>query len=82
MVHGLAFAGYHAACEVFNVAYEATEYMRWLREHCRESALEVRESVSLDLFWRELLNALESDAGRSMSTRGGNRTGFISSRGR
>lgn len=62
MVHGLAYAGFHAACEVFDVEYSGKDYWTWLVEHCRSSAAEVQESVSVDLFWREVLTALESDA--------------------
>ena len=62
MVHGLAYAGFIAACEVFNAEFDLAGYTDWLREHCKQSAAEVQESVSVDLFWRELLNALESDA--------------------
>ena len=62
MVHGMAYAGFHAACEVFNIEMDGKGYWQWLIEHCRASALEVQESVSVDLFWRELLNALVSNA--------------------
>ena len=62
MVHGMAYAGFHAACEVFETACDLKAYWSWLVDHCRSSALEVQESVSVDLFWRELLNALASDA--------------------
>jgi hypothetical protein len=62
MVHGLAYAGFHAACEVFNVPVEPKTYWTWLVDHCKRSAAEIQENVSVDLFWRELLNALESGA--------------------
>ena len=62
MVHGMAYAGFHAACEVFNIEIDGKGYWSWLVDHCRASALEVQESVSVDLFWRELLNALASNA--------------------
>lgn len=62
MVHGLAYAGFVAACSVFNVGLDLNAYEAWLIEHCKASAAEVQESVSVDLFWRELLTANESDA--------------------
>jgi len=70
MVHALAYAGFHAACEVFDVPVEVKTYWTWLVDHCKRSAAEIQESVSVDLFWRELLNALESGAfGHSPSER-------------
>ena len=62
MVHGLAYAGLHAACEVFNVAVDLKSFRTWLADHCQRSAAEIQASVSVDLFWREVLNALESGA--------------------
>jgi hypothetical protein len=62
MAHGMAYAGFHAACEVFGATFDTKTYWTWLMEHCRASGLEVQESVSVDLFWRELLNALASNA--------------------
>jgi hypothetical protein len=62
MVHALAYAGFHAACEIFDVQTDLAGYWTWLVDHCKASAAEVQESVSVDLFWRELLNALESGA--------------------
>jgi hypothetical protein len=58
----LAYAGLHAACEVFDVPVELKTYWTWLVDHCKRSAAEIQESVSVNLFWRELLNALESGA--------------------
>jgi len=62
MVHALAYAGFHAACEVFDVQVDLKGYWTWLLEHCTHAAAEIQENVSVDLFWRELLNALESGA--------------------
>jgi hypothetical protein len=62
MVHGLAYAGFIGACAVFNMEHDSEGYTVWLRERCRASAAEVQESVSVDLFWREVLTALDSDA--------------------
>ena len=62
MVHALAYAGFHAACEVFNVEPDTKAYWIWLVEHCRAGAADVQENVSVDLFWREVLNALDSGA--------------------
>jgi hypothetical protein len=62
MVHGMAYAGFHAACEVFNIEMDMKGYWNWLVEHCRASAQEVQEGVSVDLFWREVMNAYASDA--------------------
>ncbi len=62
MVHGLAYAGFIAACEVFDVEVDLKTYRTWLIDHCKRSASEIQESVSVDLFWREVLNALESGA--------------------
>ena len=62
MVHGLAYAGFHAACETFNVSVDLKAYWTWLVEHCKRSAADIQDNVSVDLFWRELLNALKSGA--------------------
>jgi hypothetical protein len=62
MVHGMAYAGFHAACEGFNIEMDMKGYWNWLVEHCRASAQEVQEGVSVDLFWREVLNGLASNA--------------------
>jgi hypothetical protein len=61
-VHGLAYAGFHAACETFDVSPDLKGYWTWLVDHCKRSAEEVQEKVSVDLFWRELLIALDSGA--------------------
>lgn len=61
MVHGVAFAGFLAACEIMNVSCDP-KYLDWLIQHCVSSAAEVQESVSVDLFWREILTAMESGA--------------------
>jgi hypothetical protein len=62
MVHAVAYAGLHAACEVFDLPFDSRGYWTWLVDHCKRGAAEIQESVSVDLFWRELLNALESNS--------------------
>jgi hypothetical protein len=62
MVHAVAFSGFHAACELFDAAVDITGYRVWLVDQCKNAAAEVQESVSVDMFWRELLNALDSGA--------------------
>ena len=70
MVHALAYAGFHAACEVFNVAADLNGYRTWLIDHCKRSAAEIQKSVSVDSFWHELLNAVGSrDFGDSPADR-------------
>jgi hypothetical protein len=60
MVHAMAYAGFHAACEVFGVESETKTYWTWLVDHCKRSAADIQESLNADIFWRELLNALDS----------------------
>jgi hypothetical protein len=62
MVHALAYAGFHAACEVFDVSVDLKGYWTWLVEHCQRGAADIQENVSVDLFWRELMNALDAGA--------------------
>ena len=62
MVHGLAYAGFDAACKVFKADIDLVKYFEWLIPQTKTSAAEVQESVSVDLFWREVLTANESDA--------------------
>jgi hypothetical protein len=70
MVHGLAYAGFHAACEVFDVGMDPKPYWTWLVDHCKSSAAEIQKSVSVDLFWQEVLTAWDADAfGHSPSDR-------------
>lgn len=66
MVHGVAYAGFHAACEVFDVSVDLKAYWNELVEHCKRSATEVKEQGILDLFFRELLDAYDAGVfGRS-----------------
>ena len=56
----VAYAGFHAACEVFDVPFDIKAYWTWLVEHCKRSAADVKEHTILDLFWRELLSAVDA----------------------
>ncbi|MEI8290976.1 MAG: hypothetical protein WCH99_16040 [Verrucomicrobiota bacterium] len=70
MVHAMAYAGLHAACELFEVSADLKGYWDWLIDYCKRSAAEIQKSVSVDHFWYELLNALDSDAfGRTPAER-------------
>jgi hypothetical protein len=51
-----------AACEVFDVPLDLKGYWTWLVDHCKSSAADIQESVIVDQFWDEVLNALESGA--------------------
>jgi len=64
MVHGLAYAGFHAVCEIFNVpaSKDLDTYWKWLAEHCKRSATDIKEQGIVDLFWRELMNAHNAGA--------------------
>jgi hypothetical protein len=68
MVHGLAYAGFDAVCEVFDSAGDWNAYRKWLIKHCRNSAADIKEQSITDLFWRELMNAHDAGVlGRSRS---------------
>src|SRR5262249_34446524 len=61
MVHGVAYAGFIAACAVFDVSLPLKEYWQWLADYCRQGAAEIQENVYVDSFWRDLLNAWDSE---------------------
>ena len=62
MVYGVGYAGFRAACELFDMPVELQAYWRWLADYCRRKAAEVQESVSVDLFWHEVLTGLDAGA--------------------
>ena len=64
-VHGVAYAAFVALekllPQVSHTDKQIKEYRRWLVSHCREAVKEAQEQVNVDLFWRDLLDALADD---------------------
>lgn len=61
-VHGLAYAGFMAAAEVFGVPGKAelAEFRRWMVNHTIFSSGEVVEQVNVNIVWQHIVNAFKS----------------------
>jgi hypothetical protein len=64
IVHGAAYGAFYALVALLesHAAEDLRGYREFLLGHCRTAVREVQESVNVDQFWRDLLDALSSDA--------------------
>jgi hypothetical protein len=58
-VHGLAFAGFVAAAEIFGVKAELEAFRAWMVKHTEVSSGEVIEQVNVNVVWQHILNAFK-----------------------
>jgi hypothetical protein len=66
IVHGTAYAAFYCLGKMLPQEPHAVKrieaYRAWLIGHCAEAVKETQEQVNVDMFWRDILDALPSDA--------------------